>query len=328
MITGKHRYLEQFLILLTVFGLGFNLVCCGKSEKHPAEDQSQEEEIVVAKVNGEPILLAELNRHLLPIKYQFRRGTPPQAEQNLPKVQREILNKLIDQKLILQQARKLRISISPSELQEELDKLKSIDPSGEVTTTRFPPNNDQNWLADFKNNLIVNKTLDKHAEVRITGLEARAYYDADQHEFYQPTQVRVRQIMVETEREARDILKQLQRGENFAKLARTKSLSPDGEKDGDLGYFSPGLMPKEFDKAVFLIEKKGQISDVVQSRYGYHIFKLIDRKEPYQLSFEEVEEQIRRRLKQEKQEQAAAVWLAQLWGKSAIKINPYLLEKP
>ncbi|MEM2870209.1 MAG: peptidylprolyl isomerase [Thermoplasmata archaeon] len=91
------------------------------------------------------------------------------------------------------------------------------------------------------------------------------------------TQVRASHILVETEQEAYQILDQLTAGRPFAALARQYSKCPSGQRGGDLGYFTRGKMVREFEDVVFALQK-GQFSGPVQTKFGWHIILVTDRK--------------------------------------------------
>jgi parvulin-like peptidyl-prolyl isomerase len=131
--------------------------------------------------------------------------------------------------------------------------------------------------------------------------------------------VRVRQIVVADGEEAIQILKRLKKGERFEKLAMEKSLGPEKLQGGDLGYFSQGERPSEFD-CVFNMEV-GAISEVIKSPYGYHIFKLEEKIEPRQIPFEEAKAGILQDLGQKRGEENYQKWLKGLKEKAKVKIN-------
>lgn len=82
-------------------------------------------------------------------------------------------------------------------------------------------------------------------------------------------------ILVKTEEEARDILEQINKGANFAKIAAEKSLCPSGKRGGDLGAFGRGKMVREFERAAFELQK-GQLSQPVKTEFGWHIIKRLE----------------------------------------------------
>ncbi|MBP2132272.1 peptidyl-prolyl cis-trans isomerase C [Methanomicrobium sp. W14] len=91
------------------------------------------------------------------------------------------------------------------------------------------------------------------------------------------TKVRASHILVKTEAEAKDILSKINAGDDFGTLAKKFSTCPSGKKGGDLGWFSKGMMVKEFEEASFKT-KKGDITGPVKTQFGYHIIKVTDTK--------------------------------------------------
>ena len=92
------------------------------------------------------------------------------------------------------------------------------------------------------------------------------------------TQVRASHILVKTEEEALKLKKEIENGKPFAQIAKEVSLCPSGQNGGDLGYFTKGQMVKPFEDAVFSM-KTGEISNPVQTQFGYHLIQLTDKKD-------------------------------------------------
>ena len=90
-----------------------------------------------------------------------------------------------------------------------------------------------------------------------------------------PDKVHCAHILVKTETEAKNILERLNKGEKFASIAKQVSLCPSAKKGGDLGSFGRGMMVKEFETAAFAMNK-GQISQPVKTKFGYHIIKRLE----------------------------------------------------
>ena len=150
----------------------------------------------------------------------------------------------------------------------------------------------------------------KSEMVDVTDKEVEAKFKKENVE------VKASHILVETEEEAQDIIKQLNDGADFAKLAKEKSTDTgSGEKGGDLGFFSAGAMVPEFEEYSFQEDVVGKISDPVQSQFGYHVIKVTDRKEK-DLKLEDEKDRIREEVAAEK---AASV--------DANKIYAELIEK-
>jgi len=169
---------------------------------------------------------------------------------------------------------------------------------------------------------LLSREVDRH--VSISAPEVRRYYQAHAGEFEKPEQVRARQIVVSTEAEAEKALDLLRNQPDFAKVARERSTAPEAVKGGDLGYFAMGEMPAEFNVVFGL--SRGGISGVVKSPYGYHIFKLEDRRPAGKRSIEEVWKDIDDRLRREKQENKFKQWMKELRSRTKFEVNYQALE--
>ena len=157
------------------------------------------------------------------------------------------------------------------------------------------------------------------------------YYGKNKEEYRVPEQVRARHILVklekeagaETEKKARgkaeEVLKALEKGGDFAELAKKYSQGPTAEKGGDLGFFPYQGMDPEFAKAAFAL-KKGETSGLVRSRFGYHIIKLEERKDSSIRPLEEAAGMIRRNLSGEEEKSKAREKLQTIWQE--IKTSP------
>ena len=136
-------------------------------------------------------------------------------------------------------------------------------------------------------------------QIKIKKEEMEAYYEKNKNQYQEPEQVKVRHILLETEEDARVVLTELKGGKDFAQLAEEKSICPSKTKGGDLGWFDRGRMVPAFETAAFNLNKD-EISEIVKTKFGYHIIKLEDRKAAKQKSFDSVKDQIEMQLKQEK----------------------------
>lgn len=141
--------------------------------------------------------------------------------------------------------------------------------------------------------------------ITITDEEVDQYYNLHQREFLLPERVKVSQILVESEAKAvrlRDQLKNNSDEAMFRRLARENSLGPEASRNGELGVFSFNELPQEMAKVIFEL-KEGEVSPVVESPYGFHIFRLDGRFEPTLLTREEAAAKIRVQLAEAKAEE-------------------------
>ncbi len=250
----------------------------------------------VAYIGQQPIrapeLKAELDRvrrALVPRRDPSEPSVAP-GEQALQVLRRTVLDDLIDRRLLLQQAKKAGITVSAEEVRNALAARQP--PSADGGVAPGVPENSPLW-ARTRDQLVIDRFLVREvaARVAVSPQEEQAYYDAHQDRFSRPEEVRCSEILVPRREDAQALKVQLARGADFAKLAREQSVAVDRAEGGDLGWFGRGEMPPPLENGCFGL-KKGQTSGIVQSPYGYHLFKLVDRRAAQKLSFPEVEEQI------------------------------------
>ncbi|WP_158964903.1 peptidylprolyl isomerase [Chachezhania sediminis] len=128
--------------------------------------------------------------------------------------------------------------------------------------------------------------------------DLRAAYDSQYGSGYGAEEFNASHILVETEEEAAAIREELENGADFATLAKEKSTGPSGPQGGELGWFSAGMMVAPFQEAVEGLES-GQVSDPVQTQFGWHVIKLNDKRRNTAPPFEEVADQIANEMRQE-----------------------------
>jgi foldase protein PrsA len=164
--------------------------------------------------------------------------------------------------------------------------------------------------------------LIKSKNIQVTEDEVKAYFDKNKDKLKSPEQIRVSHIVVETEREAKDLLIAIKAGADFGLLAKAKSIDTSTkDKGGDLGFFSKGTFLPTFETAAFGLKKVGDISDVVKTSLGYHIIKLEDRKESKLPELtHEIKEKIKQILHQQKITAKMPIWIQELRNKAKIEI--------
>ena len=307
------RFRRLFVLILLV-ALGLLPGC-----KKEAEVASP----IFMRIDGRSLTLDEFRR-------DFERSLP--SEQNFSAeeksdLERSFLVQVIDRELTLAEADRLGINVSPAEVEEALAEHRRDYPDGgfERMLQERGVTLEQ-WRRELKEGLLMEKVVGQavYKAVTVTEEEIKAYYQDHREEFDRPNQVRARQIVVGTLEEGQMVLGLLRQGEAFEQLAREYSLSPDGAEGGDLGFFASGQMPPEFDEVVFTLPV-GRNSDLVKSEYGYHIFRVEERREAKSLTLAEVRETIEEQLQVEKEEKAYQEWLRELRGRAAIEIDGSLL---
>lgn len=273
---------------------------------------------IAAIVNGDAISRKELEGEL---KRLGVKADDTSAESR--QVQREVLAGLIARKLMLQQAAAKQLKVTDQELEQTVKEYsKDYSPEDFAKQLKEHQLTREEWQAALREELLIRKLEEEMVRQGggISDQEALTYYQQHPREFQREEQVRARHIMVKEPKEAQELLNRLRQGADFTKLAQERSQSPDAPSGGDLGYFRRGQMPEEFE-VVFTL-KAGQISGVVHSPYGYHIFKTEDKRKPYKKNFDEAVGEIKSKLAQSKKEEALAHWMEEVKAKAEISVNP------
>lgn len=236
------------------------------------------------------------------------------ADDKQLQLKRQLIKQLTDQELILGEAARLNIQISPDELDVALAEVRgsySADEFSQVlkqTGKTFDA-----WMAALKLRLLTAKVSATvlSPQIEVTDKETEQYYLANKEEFQRPLEISARQMLFATREDALEVLHLLKNGGDFATLARERSLSPDSEKGGALDNFSKGQLPAEFDAVLFKLPVN-QISDPVESPYGFHLF-IVEKRRPAGLRpYAAIKEEITEKLYQEKEESAFHLWLENL----------------
>ncbi|MBS4191994.1 peptidylprolyl isomerase [Bacillus sp. FJAT-49705] len=245
----------------------------------------------VASVNGEKITKDELYDQLV--------------SQNGP----EMLDKLIMDEIIKQEAKKEKIDISQKEIDKEMEKyaeqfggeeaFKEILKSNGVEYSQFEK--------DMEIFLATKKLLEPR--IKITDDEMKTYFEENKASFAQEEQVQASHILVKDEKTANEVIKKINAGEDFAKLAKEYSTdASNSESGGELGYFGRGDMVEEFSNAAFSLPV-GKISDPVKTEYGYHVIKVTDKKEAKEANYEESKEEVKAAIFETKISSEYSTWL-------------------
>jgi peptidyl-prolyl cis-trans isomerase C len=270
---------------------------------------------IVATVNGDPITLAEFQERFA------REGIKPEHDAEL-EVKRDFLNRLIERKMMIGEAQRKRIKVGVPEINARIAALRG-DHGKDVKEELASRGIDfEKWKSDIWEDMMIERLIARvvNRHISVSPAEMRRYYQTHTEEFEKPEQVRVRQIVVATEEEAKKVMELLQApGANFEALAREKSTAPEAEKGGDLGYFAMGDMPAEFN-VVFGMPVHG-ISDIIKSPYGFHIFKLEDKRKAGRISFEKASKEIIEKLRREKEDLRYKQWLKELRSRTKFEVN-------
>lgn len=184
----------------------------------------------------------------------------------------------------------------------------------------------QKQLRDLERRLVIQKVMQEHQSAPVTDEEVREYYETHPDEF-KSDRVKASHILVKEESEANEIMVELQADPSkFSELAEAHSIDKsNASKGGDLGYFGRGRMVKEFEEAAFVLEEDGQLSPIVKTRFGYHIIMRTEREDGTIKSFDDVKNQIRIRLINEKRRSNTEEFLEALKTTSNYRLDETVL---
>jgi parvulin-like peptidyl-prolyl isomerase len=276
-------------------------------------------EHIIAQVNEEQIPIEQFDREF---KELILESDMDAKETGLGTLRRVCLDQVIERKILVQEARRSGMKVSPEELNQAIFDVETDYPGkGFGEKLGLKGMTFEEWKVRLEEKLLAEKVIRDsfHSPEKIDEKEALQYYEDHRSSFQIDQKVRARQIVVADGEEAIQILKRLKKGETFEKVAKEKSLGPEKVEGGNLGYFSPGEKPAEFNH-VFSMEV-GAVSEVIKSPYGYHIFKLEEKIEPRQVPFGEARLGILQALGQKKGEENYQKWFKGLKGKAKVKIN-------
>jgi peptidyl-prolyl cis-trans isomerase C len=146
-------------------------------------------------------------------------------------------------------------------------------------------------LAYYRNKILMDLLLQSEAKAATSDAAMHQLYEEASKQIAGQQEVRARHILVKSEEEAKAIIAELKNGADFAELAKQKSTDPGAAEGGDLGYFPKDEMVPEFADAAFKLEK-GQISDPVRTRFGWHIIRVEDKRDRQVPQFDQVRDQL------------------------------------
>lgn len=319
MIYAPARLTRFLLFGAAIVAMAAPLGCRKNSQK---ESQLTGNETVL-KVGGRVITLREFFEDYDRAKLERGITGDPQAAAALKDA---LVSETIKRELILKRARETGITVQAEEVAAEIGRIRAHYPGDsfrEMLAEQYVAYDE--WIERQKVRLLVEKVLDQElqSKISVSEDEAREWFAAHPELAEQPPKVRLLQILVSTEEEAKLLRSRLGRGEDFATLARERSVSPEGPTGGELGVFSAGEVPEMMD-VVFTIPA-GQLSEVVQSEYGFHLFKVVETMPGRTLAFEEVRPRVTEAVRASKVEGAFPAWLQSLASGIRVERNDVIL---
>lgn len=308
-----------------------------KTEATPQKSPSE----VLAKVNDTAITRSEVERATKALLAQNKapQDLPPEI---MKQAEEAALDQLISAELLYQTGVKLEITDLDKKVEEKVSQGKARFATPAEYEAALKTNNltEKELLDIIRKDIVINNLFEKEIISKITVPEAdvKKFYDENMDKFRRPESFHASHILIgvdpkataEEKQKAREkaeaVRKKILKGEDFAALAKAESSCPSKENGGDLGTFGMGQMVPPFEKATAAL-KPGEISEVVETQFGYHVIKLIEKKEAGIVKLDEAKENIQNYLKQTKAQKSIADYVAELKTKATIKKTAAAAEK-
>jgi peptidyl-prolyl cis-trans isomerase C len=328
----------------------FSLSCRPKSPEEADADKTETNasagsnaDNIALTVNGVDITESEVEKLIKPqLEMIAQKSTqlPPEfAGQYKKQLREQALEQLISEQLLDEKVKEANIVVSEEEVISTLMKIVSAQEPLSVEDLKKKIEDIGQSFDQVKQQtrkrLGYQKVIEAHwaGKINITEDDAKKYYDENPKQFETPEQIRASHILIKSEltdpkadpneakakanAKTQDLLKQINDGADFAELAKAHSACPSAANGGDLEFFSRGKTTPPFEKAAFELEV-GQVSDIVETEYGYHIIKVTDHKNAGVTSFEQAKDDIVQQLTQKKQSELAQEYIKSLKAKANI----------
>ncbi len=266
--------LIHFLLLTSHFSLSYGAILLDR---------------IVAVVNEDVITWSELRRSLEQEEKEFIEGLAVKdREKALRRLEKTFINSMIDIKLQLQEARRKGLDVKDAEVEGAISDIKKKYNLGDeefVASLNAEGFTLEEYKRRLREQILLSKVINYavRSNVFVTDKEIADFYNANKEKYAQAESVRIRQIFFnapgdktqqsQLEAKAQEIIKRLNAGQDFAKLAEEYSEDTSRRFGGDLGYISRGTVLKEIEDMAFSL-KEGEISKPFWSSRGLHIIKV------------------------------------------------------
>jgi peptidyl-prolyl cis-trans isomerase C len=287
---------------------------------------------IVARVNGQAINKAELEAAVAQV--EARAGRPIPAEQR-DSIVRGVLNQLIAYRLLVQETVARKIVVSDADLDQQIAAIRKQFPSEEVFQQALDRRKMtmERLRTDTRDSLKIDKMVAAEAAAKgeITSQQVADFYAANPEEFQQKERARASHILIryppnnptakeQARAHAAGVLAELKAGKDFATLAKEHSQDPvSAAKGGDLGYFERGQLVAPFEEAAFSLPL-AQLSELVETPFGYHIVRVVERQQARTVPLEEARGAIERFLRGEQRQRETQALIESLKAKGKIDI--------
>ena len=292
---------------------------------------------MVAVVNGTVITRQALDREVTFAKRRMEGRGKAVRDTDFATLKENVLEGLINKELLYQESKDKGIKVEAGVVEKKLNEMKGRFPSESQFKRALAGMNisEEALTSQIERELAIQPWIDGQftQKTKVTDREARVFYDSRPGLFKEPEQVHASHILIKVSPKAdapekaaahekiAAIRERLKKGEDFAGVAKEVSEGPSGPKGGDLGYFRKGQMVPPFEKAAFVL-KPGEVSDLVETRFGYHLIKVNDKRPERNIPYAEVEERLKKQLISEKVQKNVRQYVKELKKQAKIERFP------
>lgn len=293
---------------------------------------------IVAVVNGKAITLSEFKERETPLSKQVSESFSGQErDKRLADLKKKVIDSLIEDVLLEQEAEKSGMKVADRDIDEAIEDVKkqnSIDEEGLKSALKREGLTYEGYRLQIKKQIEKGRLIGQQvrSKVSVTEKDLAEYYEKNRRLFLKDEEIKVSHILfpvseaaseTETERirgRALEVLDMVRKGKDFAELAGKYSQDASAGEGGSLGFFKKGHLLPAFEKAAFAL-KKGEISDLVRTTFGFHIIRVDAIKEATPEPLESVKEKIRSALTSEMMEQRYKEWMEELKRSAVIEMK-------
>jgi peptidyl-prolyl cis-trans isomerase C len=288
---------------------------------------------VIARVNGETINKGDFERAVQSL--EGRAGGPVPAEQR-DRVFRDVLDQLVGVRLLTQEAAARKVTVPEADIDAQIAKIQAQFPNAEAFNQVLAQRQMtvEQLKSDARREMAITKLLQSEVEARaaVTDAQINDFYAKNPNQFKQPERVRASHILIsvaegadatvkgQARAKAEQILKDVKAGKDFAALAKEHSQDPGSAiQGGDLGFFTQGQMVGPFNDTAFALAK-GATSDLVETQFGFHIIRVVDKQPSRDVPLEEVRERLEQYLLNQNRQEQTEAFVKTLRAKGKVEV--------
>jgi peptidyl-prolyl cis-trans isomerase SurA len=326
--------------LLSLAALAALPLACG-SARGQDKPKSVIVEEIIARVNNSIITLSDYQKSDNQLREEIQhecQGCPVDKMEGLYRDrQKDLLRDLIDQQLLVQRAKDQGVSVETDVIkrldevrkQNNLQSLDDLEKAIEGEGMSW-----EDYKAQIRNSLLTQEVIGKemHGRIIIGDDEIKKFYEDHPKEFTRPEQVVLGEIFLSTtdkspeemaviQRKAEDYLNRLKKGEEFSEMAKRYSEGSTAKEGGPLGTFERGQLSKQLEDATFSLNKGG-LTDVIQTKTGFEVLKVVDRYQAGLQPLEKIRREIENEIYMKKMQPTLREYLAQLREESYVTVKP------